>query len=58
MYMYLQEHSTVFDNDLRIMVNRNVVQYPLHHVTYTAAKFEVATSIGLRGDTFTRKYNF
>ena len=25
-------------------VTRNVFQYPLHHVTYTATKFEVATS--------------
>ena len=29
-------------------------QYPLHHVTYSAAKFEVATSKGLGGGTFTR----
>ena len=29
-------------------------QYPLHYVTYSATKFEVATSKGLGGDTFTR----
>ena len=29
-------------------------QYPLHHVTYSATKFEVVTSNGLGGDTFTR----
>ena len=29
-------------------------QYPLHHVTYSAAKFEVATSNRLVGDAFTR----
>ena len=33
-----------------------VAQYPLHHVTYAATKFEVATSNHLGGDTFTRKY--
>ena len=32
--------------------------YPLHHVTYAPAKFEVATSNGLRGDAFTRKTLF
>ena len=41
--MHLQENS-IFD------------QYPLHHVTYSARKFEVATSNGLGGDKFTRKY--
>ena len=30
-------------------------QYPLHHVTYAPAKFEIATSNGL-GNAFTRKY--
>ena len=29
-------------------------QYPLHHVTYSATKFEVAMSSSLGGDTFTR----
>ena len=29
--------------------------YSLHHVTYSAKKFEVASSKGLGGDTFTRK---
>ena len=37
-------------------VTQNVAQYPLHHVTCSATKFEVATSNGLGGDTFTRKY--
>ena len=41
--MYLQENSLY------------VAQYPLHHVTFAATKFEVATSNSL-GDTFTRKY--
>ena len=46
-----------FDLDLWVKVTRNVVKCPLHHVPYTAAKFEVATSKDL-ADTFTRKYNF
>ena len=33
---------------------RNVPQYPLHHVTYAPAKFEVASPNGLGGDAFTR----
>ena len=40
--------------DLGVKVTRNVAQYPLHHVTYSATKFEVATSNGLGEDTFTR----
>ena len=36
---------------------QNVAQYPLHHVTYAPAKFEVATSNGLGGDAFTREYS-
>ena len=51
--IHLQENTT-FDLDLGVKVTRNVAQYPLHHVTYSATKFEVATSNGLRGDTFTR----
>ena len=35
---------------------QNFAQYPLHHVTYSAAKFEVASCKGLGGDAFTRKY--
>ena len=51
----LQE-STLFDLDLQVKVTQNVAQYPLHHVTYPATKFEVARSNRLRGDTFSRKY--
>ena len=40
--------------DLGVKVMQNVAQYPLHHVTYAAAKFEVAVSNSL-GDAFTRK---
>ena len=49
----LQE-NTIFDLDLEVKVTRNVAQFPLHHVTYSPTKFEVTTSNGLRGDTFTR----
>ena len=52
--MHLQENS-IFD--LGVKVTQNVAQYPPHHVTYSAAKFEVARSNRLGGDTFTRKYN-
>ena len=43
-----------FDLDLGVKVTQNVAQFPLHHVTYSPTKFEVATSNGLGGDTFTR----
>ena len=43
--MHLQE-NTFFDLDLGVKVTQNVAQYPLHHVTYAATKFE-ATSKGL-----------
>ena len=51
--IHLQE-NTCFD--LEVKVTGNVAQYRLHHVTYSAAKFEITTSKGLGGDTFTRKY--
>ena len=54
--MHLQENA-VFDLDFGVKVTQNVAQYPLHHVTYVAAKFEVATSNSLGGDAFTRKYS-
>ena len=53
--MHLQEY-TLFDLDLGAKVIQNVVQYPVHHVTYAAAKFEVGTSNGLGEDEFTRIY--
>ena len=37
--MHLQENTSF---DLGIKASQNVAQYPLHPVTYTAAKFEVA----------------
>ena len=39
--VHLQENS-LFGHGLGFKVTQNVAQYPLHHVTYTAAKFEVA----------------
>ena len=53
--MHLQEKS-IFDLDLGVKVTQNVAQYPLHHVIFSATKFEVAMSNSLTGDTFTRKY--
>ena len=53
-YIYKKIHYLTFDLDLGAKVTRNVAQYPLHHVTYSATKFEVATSNRLGGDTFTR----
>ena len=47
--MHLQENS-IFDLDLGVKVTQNVAQYPLHHVTYSATKFEVATSNCLGGE--------
>ena len=41
------QENTLFDLDLGVKVTRNIAQYPLHHVTYTRAKFEVATSKSL-----------
>ena len=55
--MHLQE-NTIFDLDLGVKVIRKVTQYPLHHVTYSPTKFEVATSNGLGGDAFTRNSIF
>ena len=53
--MYLQE-DILFD--FGVKVTQNVAQYPLHHVTYAATKFEIATSKGLGGDTFTRNVTY
>ena len=55
--IYMKTQYLTFDLDLGVKVTQNVGQYPLHHVTYSATKFEVATSNRLGGDTITRKYN-
>ena len=44
----------IFDLDLG--VTQNIAQYPLHHVTYAPAKFEVTMSNGLGEDKFKRNY--
>ena len=50
--MYLPENTSLtFELD---KVTRNVAKYPLHHVTYTPAKFEIATPNNLGRDGFTR----
>ena len=54
--IYKKIQYLTFDLDLGVKVTRNVAQYPLHHVTYSATKFEVAKSNHLGGDTFTRKH--
>ena len=51
--MHLHE-KTLIDLDLWVKVTQNVSKYPLHHVTLSDTKYEVATSDGLRGDTFTK----
>ena len=45
-----------FDLELGVKVTQNVAQYSLHHFTYTATTFEVATSNGLGGKSLTIKY--
>ena len=42
--MYKKIQYLTFDLDLGVKFTQNVAQYPLHHVTYSATKFEVATS--------------
>ena len=54
--IYKKIQYLTFDLGLGVKVTRKVAQYPLHHVTYSATKFEVARSNCLGGDTFTRKY--
>ena len=55
---HLQEiQYLTFDLDLGVKVTQNVAHNHLHHVTHPAAKFEVARSNRLGGDTFTRKFN-
>ena len=51
--MHLQENTLS-----KVKVRQNVSQFPLHHVTYVPAKFEVSTSNSLRRNVFSRKYVF
>ena len=55
--MYLHE-KTLNDLGLWVKVTQNVSKYPLHHVTLSDTKYEVVTSDGLRGDTFTKIHYF
>ena len=52
--MHLQENISFFP-DPGVKVTWDVAQYPLHHVTYAPAEFDVATSHGWE-DAFTPKY--
>ena len=49
-------HYLTFDLDPypKVKVVQNVTQYPLHHVAYTLANFEVATFNSLGRDIITR----
>ena len=49
--MHLQENNLF---DVGVKVTRNIAQYPLHHVIYASAKFEIATTNNLGEDTITR----
>ena len=53
--MHLHE-NTLFYIDLGVKVTQDFAKYPLYRVTYSDTKFEVATSDGLGGDAFTKKY--
>ena len=48
-------HCLTFDLDLGTMVTLNAAQYPLHHVTHAATKFEVATSNDLGRDHYMKR---
>ena len=52
--IYKKLHQLTFDLEFGVKVTENIAQYPLHHVTYAATKFEVAMSNGLGRDAFTR----
>ena len=51
---YKKKHNLTFALGRGFKVTRNFAQYRLHHVSFSATRFEVATSNGLGGDTFTR----
>ena len=40
----------LFMFDRHLGVTLNIIQYPLHHMTYAPGKFKVATSNDLGGD--------
>ena len=49
-YEMHSQANTSFDIDLGVNVIQHATQCAIHHVTYAAAKFEVATSNGLGAD--------
>ena len=51
--MHIQENTLY---ELGVKDRYDVSQYPPHHMNYTPAKFEVATSNSLGENAFTRKY--
>ena len=55
-YVFTIANNRLFTIDLEVKVTQNFVQYPLHHVTDAPAKFEVATTNCLGGDTITRNH--
>ena len=50
--MHLHE-NTLFDLDIGAKVTQDATKYPLHHVTYSDTKFQVAASDSLIWDAFT-----
>ena len=40
----IKDKTDTFDLYLGVKITQNVAQYPLHHVTYAPAKFEVVMS--------------
>ena len=55
--MHLHE-NTLFDLDIGVQVTQDVAKYPLHHVTYSDSKFEVATPDRVNGDAFKKNTLF
>ena len=61
MSICFEEKNIYLNFDLELggsMSTQKDAKYPLQHVTYALAKFEVATSNGLGGYAFTRKHIF
>ena len=54
--MKVHDLNLILGSSLGSRSHTIVRQYPPYHVAYVPAKFEVATSSGLGGYSFTRKY--
>ena len=48
----MKDPLVTFDFNHQAKVTQNVAQYPLHHMTYAPAKFEVSVSNGLGENIF------